>query len=409
MGVSKPLFDPNLFRPAAIEHYMVRQQDGVPVPMRIAPTWTWWIFWSLFAVIAFALALSVATRIEVRGSGRGVFYIASGARPIVAQASGKVSQIAVARGQQVSPGDLLVELESATLQAQLLEAERAIEQYYETTKPAQDALDRLAESQLNESIRKHEIQKEQLASIEQSVKLYESKLKSAEEMHSHGLLSLFSLEEAKESLAQALRNVNSAKHALMSSDQEISSAKARIASDKLRNQQEIQNLITKRDALAYSIALTRIAATDSGILEGLHVHAGDVINPGQVLGRIIPGSTDPVAFALLPETDRAQVKPGDTVRLEVDQFPKADWGTINATIHRIPDSPATINELRGIFGDSITAETSSYLVELRIPANQNAKAAKQSMQSGMGFQANFVLKRQRPIVFMLEPLRRWLE
>jgi len=220
---------------------MARYQDGVPVPLRIAPAWTWWIFWVIFGIILIALVLSVTLRVEVKGIGRGVFYIASGARPIVAQTSGKVSHIAMIRGQQVKPGDLLLELETATLQAQLLESERAIEQYNETTLPANAALDKLAESQLNESIRRRDAQKEQLASIEQSVKLFEGKLQAQEEMHRHGLVSAFAVEEARESLAQALRSVNSARQSLMSSEQEISSAQARRDSDRLRNQQEIQN------------------------------------------------------------------------------------------------------------------------------------------------------------------------
>jgi multidrug resistance efflux pump len=270
-------------------------------------------------------------------------------------------------------------------------------------------MDRIAESQLNDAIKRHELQKEQFASIEQSATLYDRKLKASEEMHRQGLVSAFSLEEAKESLAQSQRGVNSARQSLMASEQEISSARARIASDRLRNQQELQNLTTKRDSLAYSISLARITAVEGGVIEGLHVHVGDVINAGQILGRILTDTNEPAAFALLAETDRAHVRTGDMVSLEVDQYPKAEWGAISAIIHRIPDSPATLKELRDIFGEAAKTDSSSYIVELRFPPGQNEPFGKQSIQSGMGFNATFVLKQQRPIVFILEPLRRWLE
>ncbi|MCL1908932.1 MAG: biotin/lipoyl-binding protein [Holophagaceae bacterium] len=409
------MFSPKTFRPEAISYYMSRHQDGVPVPLRIAPAWTWWIFWSLFGIIVSVLIFSIIIKVEVRGYGRGVFYVASGARPILTQTSGTISHIYVSRGQQVKPGDLMLELESAAIQAQLFEVERAIEFYKEVTKPTQAALEKIAETQLGESIQRHELQKEQYASIEQSVKLYEYRLETTEEMNRHGLVSAIALEEAKESMNQARRSVISAKQALMASEQEISSARARIASDRLRNQQELQNLTTKKDALAYSIYLTKITAIESGVIEGLHVRIGDIINQGQIIGRILTDSAEPAAFALLAETDRAHVKPGDLVRLEVDQYPKAEWGIINATIHRVPDSPATPSELREIFGESITASpssVSSYIVELRFPASLSGPKEPlglQNMQSGMGFSASYILKRQRPIIFILEPLRRWLE
>lgn len=403
------MFDPKLFRHSAIQHYFDREREGVPVPLRIAPAWTWWLFWVLASSMLMALVLSVVLKIEVQGTGRGVFHIAGGARTLVIQTTGRVNRVAAYPGQRVAPGDLLLELDSAPIQSQLMEADRALAQSEQLTRPAQAGLDHLAEAQIKEALRRQEAQKEQLESQKQSVGLFERKFTATEKLGVHGLVSAINVEEAREALAQAKRSVNGARQLLMATEQEVASLIARRNSDNLRNLQEIQTLRTKRDALAFSLAQTRITASEAGIVEGLHVRVGDVVNMGQSVGRVLAGGGSPKAFALLAEKDRAKVHPGDAVRIEVDQFPIVDWGVLKGIIQRIGESPLSLVELRELFGEDAKIDGASYLVEIAIPCGQSRPVAQQPLQSGMGFQARYTLRRQRPISFLLEPLRRWLE
>lgn len=404
------MFDSNLFRPSAIQHYLNRERDGVPVPLRIAPAWTWWLFWIIGGAISLAILLSISIKVEVRSTGRGVLQIASGARPLVAQITGRVARVAANQGQMVAKGDLIIEVESATLQSQLLEAEQALTQFDQVIRPAQAGLDRYVEAQIKVARNRREAQQEQLASQEQSVRLFERKYQATEELSRHGLVSTMNVQDAKEALAQAQRSVNSARQAIMEADQEIASLQARREGDMLRNQQEFQVLRIKRDSLIFAIAQTRVTAPEAGLVEGLQVRPGDIVITNQTIGRLLTGGDTPRAYALLSERDRAQVKPGDTVRLEFDQYPLADWGTLKATILRIGESPASLTELREVFGENAKNEGGgSYLVEMSLSGGQTRPLARQPMQSGMGFQARYTLRRQRPITFLLEPLRRWLE
>lgn len=404
------MFDSNLFRPSAIQHYLNRERDGVPVPLRIAPAWTWWLLWIIGGAISLAILLSISLKVEVRSTGRGVLQIASGARPLVAQITGRVARVATNPGQMVADGDLIMELESATLQSQLLEAERALTQFDQVVRPAHAGLDRLVEAQIKVAKTRREAQQEQLASQEQSVRLFERKYQATEELSRHGLVSTMNVQDAKEALAQAQRSVNSARQAIMEADQEIASLQARREGDMLRYQQEFQVLRIKRDSLVFAIAQTRVTAPEAGLVEGLHVRPGDMVNANQTIGRLLTGGGTPRAYALLSERDRAQIEPGDTVRLEFDQYPVAEWGVLKATILRIGESPASLTELREVFGENAKNEGGgSYLVEMSLSEGQARPLARQPMQSGMGFQARYTLRRQRPITFLLEPLRRWLE
>jgi multidrug resistance efflux pump len=403
------LFDPDLFRGSAIQHYLERESEGVPVPLRIAPAWTWWLFWVMSGSLFLAFILSVVIRVEVQGMGRGVFHVAGGARALVVQTSGRVTRVAATPGQRVARGDLLLELDSASVQSQLLEADQALILMERVTRPAQSGLDRLAEAQIKEALRRRDSQKEQQASQEESVHFFERKLAASEELGRYGLISAFGVEEAREALAQARRNVYSSRQTLTNAEQEIASLKARRDGDSLRNIQEYQALRTRRNSLAFALSQTLIVATESGIIEGLRVQVGDLVNAGQTVGRLLTDGESPRAFALLAERDRALVHLGDSVRLEVDQYPFADWGALKATIHRIGENPASLAELRELFGEDAKTEGSSYLVELTIPSGQPRTVAQQPLRSGMGFQARYTLRRQRPISFLFEPLRRWLE
>lgn len=402
------MFDPTLFRPQAIRYYLDREREGAPVPLRIAPAWTWWAFWVLGGSMVMALLLSVVLRVEVQGTGRGVFHLASGSRPLVVQATGKVVRVA-SRGKAVAKGDLLLELESPALQAELLEADRALARIEQVARPSQAGLERLVELQIQKALLRMDAQKEQLASQMQSAILFERKLATVEKLGSYGLVSGMSVDDAREALSQAQRSVNSVRQALMASEQEVASLRARKAGDNLRDHQEAWTVRARREALAFSLSQTRILAPEAGVIDGLHVQVGDMLSTGQNVGRLLTGGGSLKAFALLAERDGAQVRPGDTVRLEVDQYPFSDWGVLLATIQRVGESPAAVAEMREIFGEQLKIEGPAYLVELAIPSGQNRPVAKQSFQSGMSFRARFVLRRQRPISLLFEPLRRWVE
>jgi len=102
------------------------------------------------------------------------------------------------------------------------------------------------------------------------------------------------------------------------------------------------------------------------------------------------------------------VRPGDDVRLELDQLPYAEYGTARARIERISDDLASAFEIRESLGDNPFPNVPTFRVELRLTDTRAVEKAGVPLRSGMLMNARFTLRRQRLITLVLDPLRKWL-
>lgn len=401
--------DLSIFRTSALQHHFNRDTEGVPVPLRIAPAWTWGLCWVMVGLLVLAAVLSFTMRVEVNDTGRGQLHLASGARPLIAPVGGTVVRIHVKNGQRVCAGDILLELDAAAVQSQLFEAERALQQLDRVARPAQGAMEELAHQQEREILRRLASLRAQVQSQEQSISLYERKHQANETLAKEGLVAQMNVEDSKEAVAQARRALAAAQQSMMSVQQEYQAFQSRRKEDQLQHSQEAQTIRTKRDALAISLAQLQMRAPEAGIVDGLYVRIGDVVASSQEVVHLVPEGAALRAFTLLPEKDRAFLKVGDGVRLEVSQYPPAEFGTLGSRVLRIGEVPATQAELKDVLGDATKVEDATYLVELVVVPDERKPIARQSLRTGMEVQARYTLRRQRPITLLLEPLHRWLE
>jgi multidrug efflux pump subunit AcrA (membrane-fusion protein) len=111
--------------------------------------------------------------------------------------------------------------------------------------------------------------------------------------------------------------------------------------------------------------------------------------------------------SFLAEKDRAFVKPGDDVRLELDQLPYAEYGTLQAKVIRISDDLASPYEIREALGEDQKLDAPAYRVELEITDAASLHAAQVRLRTGMLMNVRYTLRRQRFITLVLDPLRRW--
>jgi len=403
------MFDSTLFRQSAIHHHYSQYLEGTPVPLRIAPLWSWLLCWVLLGLLVAAGVLSFAMRVDVNSTGSGVLRNASGSGPMLVQIGGTVARICVQNGQRVQAGELLLELDAAATQSQLLEAERALQQLHQVTRPTQSAMDALSAMQEQEIQHRLASLKEQIASQEQSVQLSEHKLKSNQELEKQGIVGEMNVEDAREALAQVLRSLASARQSLMSAQQDYQAFQAHQQQDRLQRTQDAQAIQTKRDALAFALSQLQFRAQEAGIVDGLHLRVGEVVTPGQEVIRLVPEGAALRACTLLAEKDRAFVKVGDSVRLEVVQYPIAEYGTLHARVLHVGEMPITSAEAKAVLGEGVKVEEANYLVELDVLKDAGKPIARQPLRTGMAVQARYSLRRQRPATFLLEPLRRWME
>jgi multidrug resistance efflux pump len=144
------------------------------------------------------------------------------------------------------------------------------------------------------------------------------------------------------------------------------------------------------------------------MVEAMLVKPGEVIKTGQALCKLIPQKAPLEVVAFLEEKDRAFVRLGDEVRLELDQLPYAEYGTLRARIERVSDDLASVFELREALGDNLLPNVPTFRVALRLTDTRAVEKAGIPLRSGMLMNARFTLRRQRLITLVLDPLRKWL-
>lgn len=397
--------NPGLFREEALKHYLkVEEGRGL---VKVSPPWTWMLLWILLAALGAALLASFMGHVEVNGRGRGIVRPATGVRMLVSQSGGVVGRIEVRSSQAVKAGTVLLHIEVPNIQSQLLEAERqteAVKIDYQVLSVRQDAA--YAEQAQRLKGRINQLQG-QITSYRESIQLYDRKLKAKQVLQKDGLVSDFEVEDAREGVAQAQRQVSGSQQSLDQVKQEQAALESRRQDDLWQRKQVVQKAESKRDGLAFVQGQTVLQAPEDGVVEALLVKPGEVVQAGQVVGKLIPQGAALQVVSFLAEKDRAFVKAGDEVHLELDQLPYAEYGTLRARVVRVNDDLASPYEIREALGEDQKLDGSTYRVELVITDAKALDSAKVKLRTGMLMNVRYTLRRQRLITLVLDPLRRW--
>ena len=405
-SMAMPPPSPSLFRQEALKHYLQAEEGRGLV--RVSPPWTWMLLCLVLTALGCALLAALFGRVEVNGRGRGILRPVGGVRMLVSQVQGTVAEVEVYSGQRVKAGRPLLRIDAPTVQAQLLEARRqgeSIRQDFRTATLLRDQAFAQQSRRLASRIRNL---KAQIASQAFSVEISERRLKANLALEQAGILSRAQADEAREALAQAQRQLNRHEEALEQTAQEQASLDDQRADSLWQRKQTIQNAETREESLAFLLGQTVVLAPQEGVVEAMLVRPGEVVQPGQTLGKLLDLETPLRVVSFLAEKDRAFVKAGDEALLEMDQLPYAEYGTIRAQVARISEDLASPFEIREALGENQNFTLPTFRVELRITDAGAAERARIQLRSGMLANVRFSLRRQRLITLVLEPLRKWL-
>ena len=228
-----------------------------------------------------------------------------------------------------------------------------------------------------------------------------------QKLQKEGLVSAMEVDEARDALAQTKRQLGQTQQALEQVKQERAALEGRRQDELWQRKQVVQNAETKREALAFVQGQTVVEAPEDGVVEALLVKPGEVVQPGQAVGKLIPQGAPLQVVSFLAEKDRAFVSPGHDVHLELDQLPYAEYGTLRARVLRISDDLASPFETRESFGEELKLEAPAYRVELEITDAKALESAGVRLRTGTLMNVRYTLRRQRLVTLVLDPLRRW--
>ena len=397
---------PQLFRQEALGHYL-QAEEGRGL-IRVAPPWTWTLLVIVLAGLGAALAIAILGQVEVVGRGRGILRSTGGVRLLVNQVNGTIAQVEVHSGERVAKGRLLLRIDAPAVQSQLLEAKRltqSVRSDFRTANLHQDQAFAEQSRFLESRIQKLKVQ---IASQVASTGLFARQLQANTMLEQIGILSRSKADEAREALAQAERQLSNLDQSLEQAAQERALLANQRQETLWQRKQTIRNAEIREETLAFMLGQTVVLAPQDGSVEALLVRPGEVVQPGQILGKLLPATKPLQVISFLPEKDRAFVKEGDETLVELDQLPYAEFGTLRARVIRISEDLASPFEIREALGDEQRLTVSTFRVELAITDARAAEAAKVMLRSGMLANVRFRLRHQRLITLVLDPLRKWL-
>lgn len=313
----------------------------------------------------------------------------------------------VRSGQAVKAGTVLARIEVPQVLSQSMEAERQVEAVrkdYQALSARQDAAHAEQARRLAGRIQQL---REQVGSLRESIGLCERKLQAKQKLHAMGLSSSFEVDDAREALALANRQLGAGLLALDQAGQERAALDARRQEELWQRKVVVQNAEIRRDSLAFLEGQILVRAPEDGVVEALLVRPGEVVQPGQAVGKLIPQGSPLQVVSFLDEKDRAFLRPGDAVHLELEQLPYAEYGTLRARIARISDDLASPFEIREALGEDQKLEGPAFRVELDLTDTRALERANVKLRPGMLMRVRYTLRRQRLVTILLDPLRRW--
>lgn len=207
----------------------------------------------------------------------------------VAQVGSEITGVVAVRhvreGDAVKAGDLLLELRDDEQRARVGEAEAALEQLLQSTRPQAEALLRETRTNLDQATRERE---------------------RRDALYVRGLLSVELREQARRAEIVA----------------RVAHERARLAAASLAEGGSEEQMLRQRlEAARVALSRTRIHAQVDGIVQSRAVEPGDLVQPGRTLLEIARAGGREILLPL-DEKDLAPVAPGQLAQMVADAYPE---------------------------------------------------------------------------------------
>lgn len=395
-----------LFRASAIDAYLASTRDDEV--LRVAPPWARHVL-AIAGLAVVALFLTTFfVDVDQTGRGRGALRVAGGAQTVTAQTTGTVLEVAVRSGDVAAESALLVKIDSTATKTALLAADREIARAEEDIAVFEARRDKEQAARIGLLRQRAALLGKRAESQRTSnVKLAE-RLKTFDRLAREGLASSLDRGSAEADLATSQRGAIALEEEISAVNLQAASIAAELSAELDRKRAELQRTRDRRDALAFQLEQTEVRAPKAGRLEAVVVKVGDSITTGAPIARVIPAGAPRQVVVFLPEPDRAFLSVGSEVRVELDQLPVGEFGSLRAVVARIGADLATAAEIADAIGDG-KVDGPSYRVELDLRGDQIGERLDHLLLSGSLVTARFVLRKRRLATLLFEPLKRFLE
>ena len=428
------------FLPAALE---VQQTPPSPVGRAI----------SYIVILFFAAAVAWACigKVDIVAVAHGKIIPTGKSKVIQPVELGKVTAIHIREGQSVKKGDLLVDLDPTSTQAdvgrlqaefQMMQASRertiallnAVEadsnspdEFY---KPIADInvaisqaqrdsmLSQFEEHQSRKQALKNEIQRkhaensvirENIKKLEEVIPLITERVLSYEKLLAEDLVARNDYYELEQERIEQVQDLAAFRSQLSETRQAIQQAKAQLkasgAEFKKTIYQEKAQLETQISGIEKELvkatmreSLQRITAPVDGVIQQLSIHTvGGVVTPAQELMVIVPDQQQLEAEVFIENKDIGFVEEQHIAEIKVDAFPFTKYGTIDGEILNVSNDAVENEQMGWVFLSRVSLEKSKMQVGEKLV----------NLTPGMSVTVEVKTGKRRLIEFFLSPLLRY--
>ena len=383
------------------------QGHGIAAPLDVAPRSTWLVFLALFAFTAAALAVAVVGHVELTSLGRGVMRAPEGVQPVTSPLAGVIAEVLVEPGASVAPGQVILRIDSTQTRAQLLDVERKLAALDERHAQESVQAERLYHSSVSKLRKRRALIERRIRSQRRGVERLTVRAERFRTLADEGLSDHGASEDASEALDNAERAWLALQDQLALADVELSKLEREREAGRAQRREERERTVAERDAVRVLLEETEIRASHAGKLEGLRVSVGQQVQPGGALARLVPLGAPERVVAFMPERDRAFLREGRSVRLELDRLPVGEFGSLVARVDRISNDVAAAEEIETHLGQR--PEGTLFRVDLSLAREQPRPELLQYLQSGTLVTVRAPLRSRRIVELLFDPIRRFLK
>lgn len=260
----------------------------------------------LLAVTLFSAACG-----DTKNPYRVVGELASDRIELTAEFSEPVTAIAVAEGEAVTAGQVLIEQDNARATARLAEAEAVLAQ-------SQARLDELVRGPREEQIA---AARASVDGATQDLEFRQSELERTREVFARGLTSAEVLDRAQAALDAAEANL---KLRLAQLEERLAGT---TVEELAQAEQAVKQAAARRDSAKIDLDRLTTRAPVAGIADSRLFELGERPLPGQPL-MVVLGGKQPHARVYIPESIRARVRAGTQAEIYVDGLDEALTGRV---------------------------------------------------------------------------------
>ncbi len=393
--------------------------------LRVTDARGWVVLAAMAAVFLTAIAWGIGGTLPEDVSGTGILIKSGGVYEVIPSAGGRVTDVAVGVGDQVTEGEVVARVAQPELSEQLRAAQLTLtdlgtQQEHLAAYGTKDVtLQRLYFAQQRVTI------EQSIASEQQNLRWLAEKITSQEKLVQDGLLPRPTLLNTRQQYSSAAQKISDDSSQLtqvsvrgleMANQHQADLRSGQIKIDE--QQRQVAELQRELDAKSKVVAPYTGKVLEVMAERGSVVGAGEPILTLDLTGRAV---TDLVVVLYVPSIHGKQIRPGMPIRIAPSTVKQEEYGLMMGRVTYVSDFPATSRGMQRVLkNERLVSELSGQDAPYEVHADLTVDPATMSrykwtsskgpplrIQSGTLATANITVATKRPIEMVLPILREY--